>query len=131
MNPEIIYNNLFDGRRLVSAVPAGVCSRQIDIVLVGDSIEEVLFTGGCQGNTQGLAALLKGIRVRDAIARLEGIDCGGKGTSCSGQFVQIMRLVYRHCDRILYLISSFPRAGSGVPRELIVAAPCRSKVFGE
>lgn len=46
MKPEIIYNNLFDGKRLVSAVPVGVCSRQIDIVLVGDTIEEILFTGG-------------------------------------------------------------------------------------
>ena len=95
MKPEIKYVNLFDGKRLVSAVPVGVCSRQIDIVLVGDTIEEVHFTGGCQGNTQGLAALLKGIRVGDAIARLEGIDCGGKGTSCPDQLTQVLKQIYR------------------------------------
>lgn len=85
MKPQITYNNLFDGRRLVSAVPVGVCSSQIDIVLVGDTIEEVLFTGGCHGNSQGIAALLKGMKVEDAITRLEGIDCNGKHTSCPDQ----------------------------------------------
>lgn len=95
MKPEIIYNNLFDGKRLVSAVPVGVCSRQIDIVLVGDTIEEVLFTGGCHGNSQGIAALLKGMSVGDAITRLEGIDCNGKGTSCPDQLVKVLRQIYR------------------------------------
>lgn len=90
MKPQITYNNLFDGRRLVSAVPVGVCSSQIDIVLVGDTIEEVLFTGGCHGNSQGIAALLKGMKVEDAITRLEGIDCNGKHTSCPDQLAQVL-----------------------------------------
>lgn len=95
MKPEIKYNSLFDGRRLVSAVPSGVCSRQIDIVLIGDTIEEVLFTGGCHGNSQGIAALLKGMKVEDAITRLEGIDCNGKGTSCPDQLAKVLRQIYR------------------------------------
>lgn len=95
MKPQITYNNLFDGRRLVSAVPVGVCSSQIDIVLVGDTIEEVLFTGGCHGNSQGIAALLKGMKVEDAITRLEGIDCNGKHTSCPDQLAQVLRQIYR------------------------------------
>lgn len=95
MKPEIIYNSLFDGRRLVSAVPSGVCSRQIDIVLIGDTIEEVLFTGGCHGNSQGIAALLKGMKVEDAITRLEGIDCNGKGTSCPDQLAKVLRQIFR------------------------------------
>lgn len=95
MKPQITYNNLFDGRRLVSAVPVGVCSSQIDIVLVGDTIEEVLFTGGCHGNSQGIAALLKGTKVEDAITRLEGIDCNGKHTSCPDQLAQVLRQIYR------------------------------------
>ena len=36
--------------------PKGVCSRQIDVVLEGDVIKSVKFTGGCSGNTQGVAA---------------------------------------------------------------------------
>lgn len=95
MKPQITYNNLFDGRRLVSAVPVGVCSSQIDIVLVGDTIEEVLFTGGCHGNSQGIAALLKGMKVEDAITRLQGIDCNGKHTSCPDQLAQVLRQIYR------------------------------------
>lgn len=95
MKPQITYNNLFDGRRLVSAAPVGVCSSQIDIVLVGDTIEEVLFTGGCHGNSQGIAALLKGMKVEDAITRLEGIDCNGKHTSCPDQLAQVLRQIYR------------------------------------
>lgn len=95
MKPQITYNNLFDGRRLVSAVPVGVCSSQIDIVLVGDTIEEVLFTGGCHGNSQGIAALLKGMKVENAITRLEGIDCNGKHTSCPDQLAQVLRQIYR------------------------------------
>lgn len=95
MKPQITYNNLFDGRRLVSAVPVGVCSSQIDIVLVGDTIEEILFTGGCHGNSQGIAALLKGMKVEDAITRLEGIDCNGKHTSCPDQLAQVLRQIYR------------------------------------
>ena len=95
MKPQITYNNLFDGRRLVSAVPVGVFSSQIDIVLVGDTIEEVLFTGGCHGNSQGIAALLKGMKVEDAITRLEGIDCNGKHTSCPDQLAQVLRQIYR------------------------------------
>lgn len=63
----------------------GTCSRQIDVTLDGDVITEVVFHRGCMGNTQGVAALVKGMRAEDAIARLSGIDCGGRGTSCPDQ----------------------------------------------
>lgn len=51
----------------------------------------VQFYGGCQGNTQGLSALLKGMRVEDAITRLQGIQCGMKGTSCPDQFARALK----------------------------------------
>ena len=60
----------------------GVCSRAIDIELEGGVIKSVRFTGGCNGNTQGVASLVRGMDVNEAISRLKGIDCGGKGTSC-------------------------------------------------
>lgn len=69
----------------------GTCSRQIDIRLDGDTIREVAFTGGCHGNTQGIAALVRGMRVEEAIARLEGIDCRGKGTSCPDQLARALK----------------------------------------
>ncbi len=63
----------------------GVCSRQISIELEGDTIKEVSFLGGCSGNTQGVAALVKGMNAYDAIERLKGIRCGYKSTSCPDQ----------------------------------------------
>lgn len=65
--------------------PSGVCSRQIFLELDGDTIESVSFIGGCNGNLQGIGALVKGMNINEAITRLKGIDCGGKGTSCPDQ----------------------------------------------
>ena len=62
--------------------PTGVCSKEINIELDGDVIKSVKFTGGCSGNTQGVAALVAGMKVSDAISRLEGIRCGIRETSC-------------------------------------------------
>ena len=68
----------------ISYPTVGTCSRQIDIELEEGVIRSVTFTGGCSGNTQGIAALVRGMKAADAVARLEGIDCRGKGTSCPG-----------------------------------------------
>ncbi len=65
--------------------PKGVCSRAIDVEVKDGIVQSVRFTGGCNGNTQGVSALIAGMKVEDAIARLKGIDCGGKGTSCPDQ----------------------------------------------
>ncbi len=66
--------------------PQGVCSRRIDITLREDGvIESVRFTGGCDGNTKGLAALCRGQRAEGVIGRLSGIRCGFKETSCPNE----------------------------------------------
>lgn len=70
--------------------PKGVCSRRIDIVLDGDVIQSVKFTGGCNGNTQGIAALAQGMTVKEYIDRCKGINCGGKGTSCPYQLAMAL-----------------------------------------
>ena len=62
-----------------------VCSRKINIEIDGDHIVNVKFEGGCSGNTQGVAALVAGMKIEDAISRLEGIKCGFKSTSCPDQ----------------------------------------------
>lgn len=70
----------------------GTCSRRIDIELDDeDIIRDVAFTGGCHGNTQGIAALVRGMKAADAAARLAGIDCRGRGTSCPDQLAQALR----------------------------------------
>ena len=69
----------------------GVCSRAIDIEIEGDVIRSVRFHGGCAGNTQGVAALVRDMPVREAIARLSGIRCGFKPTSCPDQLATALK----------------------------------------
>lgn len=68
----------------------GVCARSIDIAIEDGIIVEVQYHGGCSGNTQGVAALVRGMSVADAIERLAGIRCGFKSTSCPDQLAQAL-----------------------------------------
>lgn len=81
--------------RHLTHICQGTCSRQIDIDIDididGEKILNVQFTGGCHGNTQGVAALVRGMRIDEAIARLDGIDCRGKGTSCPDQLARALK----------------------------------------
>lgn len=63
----------------------GVCAVKIMIELDGDYVKEVRFVGGCDGNAQGVARLVKGMKIDDVIKRLKGIRCGYKPTSCPDQ----------------------------------------------
>ncbi len=74
----------------ISYTPHGVCSRKIDIEVENGIIRSVKFSGGCAGNTQGVASLLVGMSVDDAISRLGGIKCGFKQTSCPDQLAQAL-----------------------------------------
>lgn len=65
--------------------PKGVCSNAIDIELENGVIKSVSFTGGCHGNLQGISALVQGMKAEDAVAKLKGIKCGFKPTSCPDQ----------------------------------------------
>jgi len=69
---------------------SGTCSTQIDIEVKDGVIESVAFTRGCHGNLQGISALVKGMKVEDAIARLKGIKCGAKDTSCPDQLARAL-----------------------------------------
>ena len=70
---------------MYSYVPKGVCSKKIDFEIVDGKIAEVIFTGGCSGNSSGVAALVKGMKVEEVIKKLKGINCGNKSTSCPDQ----------------------------------------------
>ena len=65
--------------------PKGVCSNTIDVQVEDGVIKSVEFTGGCNGNLQGISRLVAGMKVEDAIDRLKGIKCGFKSTSCPDQ----------------------------------------------
>ena len=68
-----------------------VCSLQIDIELEGETIRSLQYTKGCHGNTQGVASLCAGMKASDVIARLSGIDCKARGTSCPDQLARALR----------------------------------------
>lgn len=73
--------------------PRGVCSRRMTVELNDRHIiEKVTVEGGCSGNLQGISALVVGMKAEDAIARMEGISCGGKPTSCPDQLAQALRI---------------------------------------
>ena len=75
----------------ISYVTRGVCSRKIEIQIENNVISSVRFAGGCAGNTQGVAALIKGMSVDEAIERLSGIRCGFKNTSCPDQLATALK----------------------------------------
>ena len=71
--------------------PSGVCSKLMEIDVEDGTIQAVRVTGGCNGNLQGIASLLRGMRVEDAIERMEGLQCGMKSTSCPDQLAQALK----------------------------------------
>ncbi len=70
--------------------PQGVCSTEIIIDIENDIIQDLKVIGGCHGNLQGIAALVKGMNINDVIAKVKGIDCRGRGTSCPDQIAQAL-----------------------------------------
>lgn len=75
----------------ITYTPRGVCSRKFTIQVEDGVIQDVQVVGGCSGNLQGLSALLRGMKVDQAVDRLEGIRCGGKPTSCPDQIAQALK----------------------------------------
>ena len=75
----------------------GVCSRKT-IVELDDAgiIKDIKIIGGCHGNTQGLMSLLVGMKAEDAIGRMRGIDCNGRGTSCPDQVANALEAALKN-----------------------------------
>ena len=74
--------------------PVGVCSQQITVELNDDeTIKDVSFFGGCNGNLKGIAALVKGKTLDEVIASLGGIKCGMKQTSCPDQLARALEQI--------------------------------------
>jgi len=69
---------------------SGVCSRAVSFEIENDIITKAEFEGGCHGNTQGVARLVEGMNVHEAIRRLKGIRCGYKDTSCPDQLARAL-----------------------------------------
>ena len=88
----IVKDEVVEGIRYVVATPsAKVCSKQIDIEIKDGIIQKVVYTRGCDGNAKGIGALIKDMSVEEAIRRLEGINCGKRGTSCPDQLAKVLK----------------------------------------
>ena len=72
---------------------SGTCSTQIDFEIENGIVTSVRFTGGCNGNTQGVAALCVGMKADEVVKRLKGIPCGFKNTSCPDQLAKAIEEV--------------------------------------
>lgn len=72
--------------------PTGVCSKAIDVTAdENDVIQQVFFTGGCNGNLQGISLLVRGQKIDDVIRKLQGVRCGTKRTSCPDQLAEALK----------------------------------------
>ena len=71
----------------------GICSQMIYFDLEKNKVKNVQFMGGCNGNLKGIAALVDGMDINEAISRIEGITCGMKRTSCPDQLAQALKAV--------------------------------------
>ncbi|MDP4091290.1 MAG: TIGR03905 family TSCPD domain-containing protein [Bacillota bacterium] len=75
--------------------PKGVCSKQIQLQINGDdTIDSVEFVGGCSGNLLGLSKLVEGMKAQEALAKLKGIRCDSKKTSCPDQLAKAIEEYY-------------------------------------
>lgn len=71
--------------------PSGVCSKQIHIKVEDGIVSSLEFVGGCDGNLHALSRLVEGMPVEQIIAKLEGIRCGFKKTSCPDQLAKALK----------------------------------------
>lgn len=69
----------------------GVCSQMISFEVENNKLSNVQFFGGCNGNLKGIGALVEGMDIDEVIARVEGIKCGMKQTSCPDQLAQALK----------------------------------------
>jgi len=75
--------------------PRGVCSKQMILDVEDGIVKSLQVHGGCHGNLQGISKLVEGMAVEDVIARLDGLRCGFKNTSCPDQLAQALKQIPR------------------------------------
>ena len=89
---KIVSDTVENGVRHITATPSSlVCSKMINFDIIDGRIYNLKYMRGCDGNLKALGALLEGATVEFALERLSGINCNGRGTSCSDQFARILR----------------------------------------
>ncbi len=69
----------------------GTCSQRIIFEIEDNVLKNVQFLGGCNGNLKGISSLVEGMNVDEVIAKVEGIQCGFKSTSCPDQLAKALK----------------------------------------
>jgi len=91
---RILLDETREGVRHITAAPSSlVCSSQIDFDLVDGVLHNVRYIRGCNGNLQAIGRLLEGMSASKAIEILDGVNCNGRGTSCSDQLVRVLKAI--------------------------------------
>ena len=68
----------------------GTCCQLMQVKINDGKIVDTEFFGGCNGNLQGIKNLIKGMSIDEVIAKLHGIKCGAKPTSCPDQLARCL-----------------------------------------
>ncbi|MEG0765728.1 MAG: TIGR03905 family TSCPD domain-containing protein [Pseudoflavonifractor sp.] len=71
--------------------PQGVCSHKMVVEIEDGVVKSLEVSGGCSGNLQGISKLVAGMKAEEVVARLSGIRCGGKATSCPDQLARALQ----------------------------------------
>lgn len=77
----------------------GTCSTKIELDLEGDTVRNVEFTGGCNGNLQAVSKLVEGLTVSQVAEKIAGIRCGFKSTSCGDQLAIACEQAYAESQK--------------------------------
>ncbi len=88
------------GKKIIHFIPAEeVCLHAMDLTVEDGVVKELAFVGGCGGNLQGIASLVKGMNIDDVISRLEGVKCGDKKTSCPDQLARALHMAKSQMEK--------------------------------
>ena len=89
---RVLFDKTENGVRHITAEPSAlVCSAQIDFDIVDGKLHNVRYIRGCNGNLQAIGRLLEGMETSKAVELLDGVNCNGRGTSCSDQLVRVLK----------------------------------------
>lgn len=88
---RIVVDETSGGVRHIVAVPSAmVCSERIDFQVVDGKVHDLRYERGCHGNLQAIGRLLEGMPLETVVEKLRGVDCHGRGTSCTDQLARIV-----------------------------------------
>lgn len=79
---------MYKEKPMISYTTSGTCSRIINFEITDGKLHNVSFVGGCPGNLQAISKLVEGMDAKEAAAKLQGIRCGNRPTSCGDQFAR-------------------------------------------